>query len=185
MMTVIRTVPERAHYLDHFRERLKNPIFVKDRKRSAMDTFLLSLEVVDNNPAIMFDDDALLCKGFEEKANKVIMSKPFTWINFFSMRKADIEIGSRFDNNFIGMTGFYMPPNMCKPLVEHFHNYWVPANYEGNKPTSAVDLLVRSFLKKTKQKYWIEVPNLVDHRVGKSAIDSRRSSKRVSKTFRG
>ena len=47
-----------------------------------------------------------------------------------------------------------------------------------------VDLLIQDYLKLTKQKYYIHVPSLVDHRIYKSAIDPRRSTKRQSLTYR-
>jgi len=48
-----------------------------------------------------------------------------------------------------------------------------------------LDTMIGDWLKKRKERYWVVVPNLADHQIGKSAIDSRRSSKRVSKTFAG
>lgn len=185
MMNVITTVPERSHYLDHFRDKLSNPIFVEDEKRSAMDTFLRACALVGDEPAFMFQDDAIVCDNFERRAFTVVSQRPFTLINFFSMRNDDETIGSRLSKNFLGCVGYYMPPNTANRIISHFHDYWVPANYEGNKPTSATDLLIRSYLDRNKLKHWIEVPNLVDHRVVKSAIDPRRSSKRVSRTYRG
>ena len=102
------------------------------------------------------------------------------------MRNDDLTIGSRWDNNFIANLCFYIPKNHANAIIEWHKDYWVPSNYEGNMPTSASDLFVRSYLKKKiKKKYWIVIPNLVDHRIGKSAIDKRRSSKRISKTFKG
>ena len=49
---------------------------------------------------------------------------------------------------------------------------------------TGLDLTIADYLKKTKQKYLVYCPNLADHRIGKSEIDSRRSSKRVSLTFK-
>tara|TARA_R110000823_G_scaffold25723_7_gene75753 strand:+ start:176 stop:736 length:561 start_codon:yes stop_codon:yes gene_type:complete len=186
MKTFITTVPERSHYLDHFREKLSDPIFVYDEVRSAMDTFLRALAKVNNEPAFLFQDDAIIANNFEKQASPIVRDKPLSLIQFFSMRNADIDIGSRWDNNFLMLQGIYIPPNMSAALI-HFHsNYWVPNNCEGHKPVSALDSMVCSYLKKTKQKYWIVVPNLVDHKAGPSAIDSRRSStSRVSKTFEG
>jgi hypothetical protein len=44
--------------------------------------------------------------------------------------------------------------------------------------------MVADYLASTKQRYWINCPNLVDHIVGKSIIDPRRAStNRQSFTF--
>ena len=45
------------------------------------------------------------------------------------------------------------------------------------------DIMMADFFKMHKVKYWNVVPNLVDHKVMKSRIDPRRSSKRQSFTF--
>ena len=55
--------------------------------------------------------------------------------------------------------------------------------YEENP--NAMDFLVRDFLKDNKHKYWLVIPNLVQHQEGKSVIDPRRSSKRQSLYFKG
>ena len=95
------------------------------------------------------------------------------------MRGADLEIGSRFDNNFMMGQCFYMPLTYSKQLLE-FKNTWTDIELH---PTG-LDSMLADFLKSRREKHWIQVPNLVDHRVGKSLIDSRRSSKRQSKTFK-
>ncbi len=44
--------------------------------------------------------------------------------------------------------------------------------------------MVADFLKERHMRYYIHVPSLVEHRIGKSLIDPRRSSRRQSLTFR-
>lgn len=48
---------------------------------------------------------------------------------------------------------------------------------------SGLDLMVADWLKGRREKYWIHVPSLVQHRTLPSLIDSRRSTKRQSQTF--
>ena len=43
---------------------------------------------------------------------------------------------------------------------------------------------INDFSKDIKIKYWNVCPNLVDHKIMKSRIDPRRSSKRQSFTFK-
>jgi hypothetical protein len=73
---------------------------------------------------------------------------------------------------------FYLPAGYSA-LIADFKQYWS----EFDAHPTGVDLMVNDFLRLRKEKYWIHIPNLVDHRVAKSLIDPRRSSKRQSKTF--
>jgi hypothetical protein len=95
------------------------------------------------------------------------------------MREADISIGSRYDNNFCMNQCFYLPPGYSSKLYE-FYNNWKDKEVH---PTG-YDYMLNDFLKERKEKYWISIPSLVDHREMKSLISSRRSSKRQSKTFK-
>ena len=117
----------------------------------------------------------------ENKIKKVITQKPFNLIQFFSMRKADTEIGSRWDNNFLMNQCFYAPPNYSK-LMLSYYPLWAKEKLE-NHP-NGTDLMVCDWLKSRKEKYWISVPSLVQHRISVSMIDKRRgSTNRQSKTF--
>ena len=187
MKMVITAVPERVGYIAYLQEKLQNADWIIDnQKRGAMNSFLKALKTLDNDCGLLMQEDIILCENFETRVQEQIDLRPEYFINFYSMRNDDLTIGSRWDNNFIANLCFYIPKNHANAIIDWHRDYWVPSNYEGNMPTSASDLLVRSYLKKKlQQKYWIVIPNLVDHRIGKSAIDKRRSSKRISKTFKG
>ena len=59
---------------------------------------------------------------------------------------------------------------------------WSKSQCFKDNPT-AMDYLVRDFLKDNKYKYWIYQPCLVQHMECKSVIDPRRSSKRQCINF--
>ncbi len=180
MRYIMRTCDGREDYASYLHKNIEELIEVKDTQKDPMGNFMRALEAAGDDSAIHFEDDAILTQNFKEKANEVISQRPEMVIQFFSMRKADVEIGSRVENGsgFLAAVCFYMPPKMSKGLRAYFPNWerW-------DEHPTGLDLTVADFLKKTKQKYYIHCPNLADHRVGKSEIDSRRSTKRVSLTF--
>jgi hypothetical protein len=181
---IVRAVPSRAEYINYLQKELPTAEWIIDHDyQGAMFTYLQALESLDNKSGILMEDDALLCSGFIKKAEEEIARRSFDFINFFSMRKADLEIGSRWYSDYTCNVCTYIPEDHADKILVWHKKYWIPASYEGNKSTSACDLFLRSYFKAHKIKCWIVVPNLIDHRIGKSAIDSRRSSKRISKTF--
>ena len=186
MKIIVNTVPERKEYFKYLKKNLPDAHFIIDtEKRGAMWGYLQSLKYLNNENGLVLQDDIVLCYDFYKKVTKEIAKKPFNFINFFSMRKDDLTIGSRWMSNFLMNQCVYYPNYHSENIIRWHKEYWVPANYEGNKPTSATDLFLRSYLKKNKIKCWLVIPNLVNHRQGKSSIDSRRSSKRLSFTYIG
>ena len=178
MRMIVRAMPERADFILYLREKLPQAEFCFDQKRNAMDTFVRAMEMAGNEPCLHMEEDILLTRNFVDKVSAVIKSRPHEVIQFFSMRKDDVEIGSRYDNNFIMAQCFYLPAGYSA-LIADFKQYWS----EFDAHPTGLDLMVNDFLRLRKEKYWIHIPNLVDHRVAKSLIDPRRSSKRQSKTF--
>ena len=160
---------------------IPNLIICKDRKHDAMDTFLYSLELVGDSPSVNMEDDIILCKDFISKVEEEIKKRPNDVIQFFSMREDDLTIGSRYINGskFMMNQCFYLPKGMSKELLEYSKTW---GRYEEH-PTG-FDILMGDFFKKKKIKYWNVCPNLVDHKVCKSRINPRRSSKRQSLTFK-
>lgn len=138
--------------------------------------------LAEDNPCVQMEDDIILCDNFKSKCLKAISERPNDVIQFFSRRKADLEIGSRYESggSFLMHQCYYLPRGMAR----HVHEYsiWYENNCEEGM-TSPNDWVTRDFFKLNKIKYWVHIPNLVDHRVSVSLIDSRRSSKRQSYTF--
>ena len=180
MQYIICTVEERKEYVDEVKKVIPNLIEVKDECRSHMDTYRRAMMRSQNKATVFLEDDIILTSNFIEKIESAINERPTDVIQFFSMRKADIEVGSRYDNNFIANLCFYVPKNFTYKYLKFF-NEWIPKNPQD--PTAS-DLAFRAYLKKIKKRYWIHVPNLVEHREVKSVINPKRSTKRQSKTFR-
>jgi len=176
----MRTCAGRENYAEYLHYKLPELIELKDESFDPMKNFMNALEVAEDDEAIHLEDDAILANDFQAKAGKVIDANPNMVIQFFSMRKADLTVGTRIENGstFLAALCFYLPPKMSRGLRSYFPNW----ERRDEHPTG-LDLTIADYLKKTKQKYLIHCPNLADHRVGKSKIDSRRSSKRVSLTF--
>tara|TARA_R110000796_G_scaffold241528_1_gene363148 strand:+ start:422 stop:979 length:558 start_codon:yes stop_codon:yes gene_type:complete len=177
---IIKAVPIRAQFIKYLKLKLPNAEWCFDKNNSAFDTFLRSLDMAGNDPAIHMEEDILLTKDFEIKANSVINQNQNKVIQFFSMRKKDITEGSRLDNNFLMNQCFYAPKNYSKMMLDYF-NEWSKQNLKTH-PTGT-DKMVCDFLKSRREKYLISVPSLVEHRICRSIIDPRRSSKRQSLTF--
>lgn len=178
---IIRAVlPERAAFVDYLKGVLPEAQFCIDKTRNAMDTFLSALDMAGDGPALHMEEDVLIGRDFRQQVQAAIQARPLNVIQFFSMRQADLTIGSRWDRNFMCAVCFYLPPGYSK-AIRAYHRVW-PGKVQ--HPTGT-DSMVCDWLKERKEKHWINVPSLVEHRVAKSVIDPRRSSKRQSKTFQG
>lgn len=177
---IVKAVPSRMEMIEYLRKNLPQAEFCMDQKQDAFDTFLRSLEMAGDEPAIHMEEDVILTKGFYEKVHRAISQKPFNLIQFFSMRKKDLTEGSRWDNNFLMNQCFYAPPTYSRQMRQ-FYDVWAVKNLKDHP--NGTDQMVCDYLKAKKEKYWIHCPSLVDHRIAKSAIDPRRSSKRQSLTF--
>ncbi len=179
MRFVVRAVRDRAGAHAAMRAELPaNAEWVYDTTRNAMDTFFAALDLVGSSAAVHMEDDIILASNFEPRIMQAIAASPSSVIQFFSMRKADRTIGTRLDRNFLMGQCFYLPPNYSAE-VRAYHAGWK----DRLRHPTGLDLLVGDFLRSRREQYWIVCPNLVDHVVGVSVIDARRSSKRQSKTF--
>lgn len=175
---LIRAVKERGEFIDYLKKHLPQAEWCFDEKQDAMHTFIKGMRMAGDEPCIHMEEDIILTRDFVKKANKVITQKPFSLIQFFSMRKDDIRIGSRWDGKFMMNQCHYNPPYYSNLIAD----YWERWTKKIDDPMG-YDLMMQEFLRERKEKYWISVPSLVDHRVAKSMIDPRRSSKRQSLTF--
>ena len=151
-----------------------------DKTHNAFDTFNASLEMAGNDPCVHLEDDIILCDHFVDRVIHEISKRPRDVIQFFSMRKDDLTIGSRYipGSKFMMNQCYYIPP-MMGPIMLDYSLHW-----EGleDEPTG-YDLMMADFFRLHKVKYWNVCPNLVDHKVCKSRINPKRSSKRQSLTF--
>lgn len=187
MKFIVRAVKERLSNVELLKEQIPNLIVSldtnKDRTNPAFDNFLQALYMVGDDSCVHLEDDIILTSNFYSKIIAKIMKDSNSVHQFFSMRSADLVKGSRVEAGatFMSSLCFYLPKGMSKELYQYGIDY--KHTTERDMKGCPYDLMVSDFLKEKGLRYYLHVPNLVDHIVGKSVIDPRRSSKRVSKTF--
>ena len=181
MRYILRTCKNRENYADYVKSKIPNVEICFDDRGGAMQNFLKSLEIAGDDEVVNLEDDIILTENFQKKAEQVISEKPTSVIQFFSMRKADLEIGSRWDagSKYLMAQCTFFPKKISKGILAFSKKY-----SEINHKSHPLDSMVAEYLKSTKQSYWIHCPSLVDHRIGKSMIDPKRAStNRQSFTF--
>lgn len=149
---------------------------------SAWKNYIRGWRIAGEYPTVQMDDDIIFCNNFYERILTEIHKRPDDVIQFFSMRKADLSIGSRYENgsNFMMQQCYYLPAGLANEL----YNYAIEYEKTMTEKGCPTDILMQKYFKSNKIKYWVVVPNLVNHIDGVSVIDKRRSSKRQSLTFR-
>jgi len=170
-------IPNLVVSFDNFKDagKFKSTSFYNARK---------GWKLAGNEASVFLEDDIVLCDNFCSKIEAIIQERPNEVIQFFSMRKKDISIGSRYESgtNFIMHQCYYLPSGMAQKVYEYSFEFEDACNY--GEHIGPNDMVTQYYLKKNKIKYWLHVPSLVDHRQCKSMIDPRRSSKRQSLTFK-
>lgn len=189
---IVQTCKGRESYVDYLKSKIPDLIVNYDNfdkggeYPSAWLNYLRGLELAGCEATVQMDDDIILCYDFVSKIKKEIQKHPDSIIQFFSMRKDDITIGSRwvYGRTFMMNQCYYLPKGIAKEILDFIKEYETRADKSFNiDETVPIDCLIALFLKSKKLKYWNVVPNLVDHRIGVSKINKRRSSKRQSLTF--
>ncbi len=190
MKFIMMTCDGREEYSNYLKERIPNLITSYDTftdagkfKNTSYKNAQQAWKLAGDDSCVQLEDDILLCDNFLNKINKAINERPNDVIQFFSMRKKDITEGSRYElgSNFLMHQCYYLPKGMSKKIYNYSFEF--EDSCEQDEHISPNDLVTRYYFKENKIKYWLHVPSLVDHRIAKSAIDPRRSSKRQSLTF--
>ena len=148
---------------------------------SAWQNFIKLLERVGDDPYIHLEDDCILTSNFLEKAEAEIAKQPDQVLQFFSRRKDDIRLGSRWTSRFSCLVCFYCPPGAAAGILQiakaaELKDYALQG--------MDFDKCVDDWLRQQKRRYWTVTPNLADHQEFRSAIDSRRPRARHSLTFK-
>jgi hypothetical protein len=182
MKIIIRTCPGREMYRDALLSVLPDATIVADKTTNAMDTFLSAMEAAGPDAALHLEDDILLASNFRPRVEGVIGGRPGDVIQFFSRRSADVTVGSRWEpgRTFLMNQCFYLPAGYSADLRE-FARLW---ERYSQHPTG-YDILMQDWLRARRERYWLHVPSLVQHRDCVSAINPRRSRSRQSATFSG
>lgn len=185
---IMQTCSGREHYVGENASKIPGLIINKDDFTddnefitTAWKNYLRGWQIAGDSPTVQMDDDIILCDRFYEHCISIITERPQDVIQFFSMRKDDLIKGSRYEPGykFLMQQCYYLPAGMAGELYR-FAKEYENSMTERGCPT---DIAMQQFFKTHKIKYWNVVPNLVDHRIGKSAINPTRSSKRISLTF--
>ena len=184
MRYIVQCVEERMGFVKEMQAQIPALEIFTDNIRGADTAYRTFMEILakgSGDPVVHI----LLCEDFVSKIEAVIERHPNDLIQFFSMRKDDLTIGSRWiaGAKYLMNQCFYSPKNFDILLLEYAKT-WRPKAPANNTAFMSMDAMMRDFLKLHNARYWNHVPNLVDHRVAKSMIDPRRSSKRQSFTFR-
>lgn len=186
---IVMTCEGREHLAKRIIEQLPEVIVNFDNFKSsgkfnstAWFNYVRNLELAGEDACVQLEDDIILCDDFKNKIQKAISEYPDYLIQFFSMRKKDIEVGTRFEpgGNFLMHQCYYLPKGMAKKIREYSDKFYELTDcfFAPN------DVCTREFLRENKLKYVIYCPNLVDHMEERSKVDKRRSTKRQSKTFK-
>ena len=157
--------------------RLPEAEFCFDRVRDHWETFTRALEMAGEDSHIAMEEDVVLCRGFRDKVEAAIAERPKNVIQFFSMRRDDKTIGSRWCRSFCMNQCTYFPAGYSSKVLA-FSVSW---SRRSEHPTGT-DLMVNDFLRARKEQHWIHVPSLVDHLPLRSEI-GKRSRGRRSLTF--
>jgi hypothetical protein len=154
---------------------------VWDRQHSAFETWQRTLAEAGVDPAVLLQDDVELTEDWRAKVEAVISEHPDTVIQFFSMRKADETVGSRWEpgRTYLMNQCHYLPAGAAARLLDYSQDWHLK---DPRNPTCQ-DLATAGWLRDTGQRYWLHVPSLVQHRPWASTLGAR-SKARQSRTFR-
>lgn len=179
MRYIIRAMTARQNCIDYLKKHLPEAEYLIDSGTSR-ESFQKALALAGTDAVVQMEEDIWLTQNFKEKIESVIKEHPNEVIQFFSMRQADIDIGSRYEpgRTFMMNQCFYLPAGYSKEILEYFPRWPGLGIY-----VSANDIMIADFLKERKEKYFLHVPSLVDHRIGRSLINPRRPTKRTAKIF--
>lgn len=141
----------------------------------AMAGFLDCMKVYESH--VHLEDDAILCKGFKEKAEGIIAQAPNDVIKLFS-RPRDKEGGPTGDCMWHQCV--YFPEWFLRGTVRHFEEVWWKSELGKTKPDfTAFDCLTSSYMSSIGYKGWVCVPSLVQHADGPSSLSPRARIRRA------
>ena len=184
-MILICTVPwnaERYQWAQELRDYLPEARLIEDREHNGYETFQRALEAQGSEDAWHLQDDAVLTSRWLQKARWERATHPDTVIQGFSRRCDDLTVGSRWMNarGFNYGICWFLPGRLAPGLLA-FSRTW-PRRPPVEK--CSLDTMTADYLATVRERYWLVVPSLVQHREGPSMVDGRRARARQSKTFR-
>lgn len=178
MRYIIRAVEQRRPYVEEILKQLPEADVYWDKDGDAMKSYLAACRLAGDEPVVLLEDDIILTKNFKSKIEAVISEYPEILINFFSLSKKYLSPHFKKGREYCMNQCEYFPAGFAKKVLEMYES-WPQKESEPN----AYDFLV-GYAWGANKPYLVWCPSLVQHRECKSVIDSRRSSKRQSITFK-
>lgn len=179
MKIIVRKMPEMV--LDKSFKQIEG-MYETCYNGKAMETFMKSIELSVEDDCLNMEDDIILCKDFLNEVNKVIEKHPNKVISFFTLKNVE-ETKEMSGRTFCMNQCVYMPKWFNK-LLKEYYNVWIKSKRGIENPTG-YDYMMADLLSKVKENYILSIPCLVQHIEMKSRINSKRSSKRQTKRFKG
>lgn len=135
---------------------------------------------------LLMEDDILLCRDFSARVDAQIQAHRDLTISFFerALSRKPICTGIYPGSKFNWCQCNFFPKRVCRELsdrknISDFIAYWPTRNELWNYPS---DTYIAWVLKRMREKYYMEIPFLVQHQKFKSTLGGR-STKRVSRYF--
>jgi hypothetical protein len=185
----IRAVPwvdERRRHAKALREATGGQV-VWDLTHESWDTWLIALKMAAAGPAVHLEDDVVLTHDWRAKVEAAIAEHPDVVVQFFTNRKADVDVGSRWERGreYLMNQCFYVPERLARPMLDFALAYEMPPldRWGGPSTHKCQDLMVSHFLVAVDERYWVHVPSLVDHLPWTSSVNRRRPRERRARVF--
>lgn len=171
---------DRVRSVRDIRAQVPEVEIVWDQHHSVQETFLRTLDTAGDDPVVIVQDDVVLAGQWREKVEAVIAEHPDAVCQFFSLRKADLEKGARWEPGraYLMNQCFYLPATYARQLHAFAQTWW-----EANPGHTGDDTCISEWLRSRQEAYWHHVPSLVQHRDLSSVIGAGRSTRRQSPTF--
>ena len=178
MIYVVQAVKEREAYVTEILRQVPEAIVYYDEFHDVQKAYLhICKDIIKGEPCVLMQDDIILTSDFKNKIESVISSYPDTLINFFSLSKKYLTPHWKKGREHCMAQCEYYPKGFSLDVVRVYEEW--KSRY---KETSAIDFLA-GYAWGNNKPYLVWCPSLVQHRVAKSVIDPKRSSKRQSITF--
>lgn len=172
-----------------FLERVTGGSIIWDEDHNAFTTWMSVLKEAGQDPVVILEDDAILCNGWHELMGSLIERLPNRFIIFhsrstpYARRGPDYILRDGLRMN--GTPGYYLPTGYASEILTYAES-WREERLKANPDRLLdYDACMGMWLRARHEEFVVSTPSLVDHAVGVSAIDPRRSVDRSALDFKG
>lgn len=151
-----------------------------DKTFDPLDTWMDMLAAAGDEPALMLEDDIVLAPAWRQRVEEVIAKHGDRMILFFSMLEEEGPGRWMPSSKYYGTLCAYFPAGYAAQILE-FAKTLPHAQFRIKH-----DQIAGRWLGRRGEKFWLEVPSLVQHRDDlPSAVRPARASlgKRISPSF--